>query len=215
VPTDTWWNLPDDKRRRITTIAMEEFGARGFSAGSLNVIARDAGIAKGSLFQYFDDKLDFFATICGASSEEIKTTVLHDIDVEAEPFFAALRHIVTNWIAYFRDHPIERAIAFAAANEVDPDARAAVRSVTNEQFVSVLAPMAKHAAARGELREGVDVDQVVSMATLLLRHLNAAPFYEHADPVLALPDRTDAEVDRISHDLIDALARAYEAEVLK
>ena len=45
---------------------MVEFGTRGFSAGSLNVIASQAGIAKGSLFQYFEDKLDFFVTICRA-----------------------------------------------------------------------------------------------------------------------------------------------------
>ena len=48
--------------------AMAEFGRHGYSGGSLNVIAREAGVAKGSLFQYFDDKLDFFAHVAEQTS---------------------------------------------------------------------------------------------------------------------------------------------------
>lgn len=210
MPRDTWWNLPTEKRDRITRAAMNEFGARGFSAGSLNVIARDAGIAKGSLFQYFDDKLDFFATICDAMSDEIQTAALKGVTDE-QSYFDAMRTIVVNWIRYFRRHPAELALAFAAANEVDSDARIAVRSVTNSHFVSALRPMAKRAADTGELRADADIDQVVSMSVLLMRHLNTAPFYEHADPILELTERSNAEVERIALELVDGLERAYSA----
>jgi len=211
VPTDTWWNLPADKRDRITKAAKVEFARRGFSAGSLNVISRDAGIAKGSLFQYFEDKLDLFSTICDSASGQVAAASLDGIDIEHTPYFEALHGIVTNWIRYFRKHPIERAIAFAAASEVDADARAAVRSVTNDHYVGVFGPMAKRAADRGELRNGVDTDQLVSMTVLLLRHLNTAPFYAHADPILRLTEVSAREVDRISHELIEVLDRGYRA----
>ena len=211
MPTDTWWNLPPDKRARITKAAKVEFAGRGFSAGSLNVISREAGIAKGSLFQYFADKLDFFSTICGSASDEIADATLRGVDVEHMPYFEAMRLIVPNWIHYFRKHPLERAIAFAAANEVDAEARAAVRSVTNEHYVAVFLPMAKRAADRGELRAGTDPEHVVSMTVLLMRHLNTAPFYPHADPILHLVDMSAAEVDRVSGELVDALERAYRA----
>ena len=211
MPTDTWWNLPADKRARITNAAKVEFAKRGFSAGSLNVISREAGIAKGSLFQYFGDKLDFFATVCGSASDEIADASLAGVDVDHDGYFDALDRIVVNWIRYFRKHPIERGIAFAAANEIDVEARTAVRSVVNERYVAAFAPLAKKAKDRGELRDGVDLDQLVSMTVMLLRHLNTAPFYEHADPVLNLTDRSPAEVDRISHDLVDALRRGYSA----
>jgi len=211
MPTDTWWNLPADKRARVTKAAKVEFSKHGFSAGSLNVIARDAGVAKGSLFQYFEDKLDLFSTICGAASDEIADATLAGVDVEQDAYFDALHRIVSNWIRYFRKHPIERAIAFASASEIDADARAAVRSVTNAHYVAVFAPLAKRSADRGELRDGVDLDQLVSMTILLLRHLNTAPFYPHVDAILRLTDRSVAEVDRISHDLVDALQRAYAA----
>src|ERR1700748_1612912 len=71
VPRTTWTNLDAERRERVLHAAMAEFGKHGYSGGSLNVIAREAGVAKGSLFQYFDDKLDFFAHVAEHTSVEI------------------------------------------------------------------------------------------------------------------------------------------------
>lgn len=206
---DTWWNLPEDKRARVTRAAIAEFARRGFSAGSMNVVAREAGVAKGSLFQYFDDKLDLFTTVSTASNEELRAKMLAGVDVDRDPFFPTLRRLVTDWIAYFREHPLERAAGLATSHEIDEEARAAVRSVTNAAFVDVLLPMVRRARDAGELRRDVDVEQVVSMVTLLLRHLNTAPFYPHIDPILRLHELSAPEVDRIAVEFVDALERAY------
>jgi AcrR family transcriptional regulator len=209
MPTETWWNLPPEKRERVTEAAMIEWGKRGFSAGSLNVIAREAEIAKGSLFQYFDDKLDMFATICESGIERIRDAALDGVDVENDSFFPALRRIVRNWLEFFRSHPVERGLAYAAGYEVDQEAGAAVRSVTSSHFLSELTPLVKGAVARGEFRPDADADQVISMVVLLLRHLDKAPFYPHVDPVLDLTNKRPAEVERVALELVDALERAY------
>jgi len=188
---------------------MVEFGKRGFSAGSLNVIAREADIAKGSLFQYFTDKLDMFTTICEAGIETIRDAALERVDVENDQFFPALRQIVCQWLRFFSTHPLERAIAYAAGNEVDEDAANAIRGVSSAAFVSELAPLVKAADARGEFAPGTKVDQVVAMVVLLLRHLDKAPFYPHVDPILDLTAKRPAEVERIALELVDALERAY------
>jgi len=188
---------------------MVEFGKRGFSAGSLNVIAREADIAKGSLFQYFTDKLDMFTTICEAGIETIRDAALEGVDVENDQFFPALRQIVCQWLRFFSTHPLERAIAYAAGNEVDEDAANAIRGVSSAAFVSELAPLVKAADARGEFAPGTKVDQVVAMVVLLLRHLDKAPFYPHVDPILDLTAKRPAEVERIALELVDALERAY------
>jgi AcrR family transcriptional regulator len=209
MPTETWWNLPAAKRDRVTEAAMIEFGRRGFSAGSLNVIAREADIAKGSLFQYFEDKLDMFTTICEAGIESIRDAALVGIDVENDEFFPALRHIVRNWLEFFATHPVERGIAYAASNEIDEDAATAIRGVSSAHFVSELTPLVKGADARGEFAPGTNLDQVVAMVVLLLRHLDKAPYYPHVDPILHLTEKKPAEVERIALDLVDALERAY------
>src|SRR5688572_30470951 len=103
MPTVTWWNLTEEKRARIARAAITEFARRGFSSGSMNVIARDAGIAKGSLFQYFGDKLDLFTTVSQSAIKDIEAAMLEGIDLARDPFFASLRRIVTRWTAYYRD----------------------------------------------------------------------------------------------------------------
>ena len=208
MPRDTWWNLPEEKRARITEAAMHEFGSRGFSAGSLNVIAREAGVAKGSLFQYFADKLDFFAAMSEEVTASIRATVVGQADLSGG-YFGALRSLVPVWLRFYREHPVAQRMSMAVAMEVDAEARAAVRSVSNRAFAEVLRPMAEAAEQAGELREGVDLDQLVSMTVLLLRHLNSAPFAEHIDPVLGLPAKSDAEVEEVCLGLIGALERAF------
>jgi AcrR family transcriptional regulator len=209
VPRDTWLNLPEAKRRRVLEAAMAEFGRRGFSAGSLNVVARDAGIAKGSLFQYFDDKLDFFTVTVTDASLRIRDAVLRDGDDPSMTFFGLLYRITERWLEYFRSHPLERGVALAAAFEMDPDARAAVRSVANAHYVEAFSPLIARAVERDELVDGVEAPEVVAMTVLLLRHLDSAPFVSGLDPVLGLYDRPDAEVLTIAWRMVAALERAY------
>ena len=208
MPTETWRNLPPAKRARISEVAMREFGAKGFSAGSLNVIAREAGIAKGSLFQYFDDKLDLFATVCDIGSAAIEAATVGMLDAD-QPFFELLHHIVDRWLVYFRTHPVELGMAFAAANEVDRAARVAVRGVTNRHFASALRPLVATAIARGEIARHHDPALVVSSCALVLRHLNSAPFDPVGDPAIPFTELADDEVDARAHDYVEVLARAF------
>lgn len=55
-------NLDPDRQEAILAAAGEEFAANGYTGASLSRIIRAAEISKGSLYYYFDDKADLFAT---------------------------------------------------------------------------------------------------------------------------------------------------------
>lgn len=209
MPRDTWCNLPEDKRARIMRAAMEEFGARGFSAGSLNVIAKRAGVAKGSLFQYFVDKLDFFQATTEAVSRSIRDEVERAVGDLSLGYFETLRRLLPVWLDFYRTHPIEQSMAMAVAMELDPEARAAVRSVANAHYADVLLPRARAAAERGEFRPATDPEVVVALTVLVLRHANTAPFADDLDPVLHLADRSAGEVEDVYRSLVDGLERGF------
>lgn len=59
----TFYKLPEEKRRRITDSAMDEFTSRPYEKTSINRIIEAAGIPKGSFYQYFDSKDDLY-TYC-------------------------------------------------------------------------------------------------------------------------------------------------------
>ncbi len=60
MPKRTFHRLDDDKKERIMRAAIEEFQAHGFEKAKIETIAQNAGVAKGSIYQYFDDKRELF-----------------------------------------------------------------------------------------------------------------------------------------------------------
>ena len=143
MPTVTWARLDPARRDAIVAAAEAEFGAHGYSRGSLNVIARRAGVAKGSLFQYFADKRDLYAFIADIGSQRVRTYMeerIRSLDPN-RPFFDFLTDLLDDWVAYFADHPRERALHAAASFEVDVDARVSVRTVIHRHYLDVLRPL--------------------------------------------------------------------------
>ncbi|MCR4428578.1 MAG: TetR/AcrR family transcriptional regulator [Caldiserica bacterium] len=60
MPRETFLNLPEEKRKRITEVLIRHFSSRGYYEVNLDQVAKDCGIAKGSLFQYFKDKGEMY-----------------------------------------------------------------------------------------------------------------------------------------------------------
>jgi AcrR family transcriptional regulator len=75
------------KRRQIIDGARAVFLARGFDAASMGEIAKAAGVSKGTLYVYFENKEQLFAAIvgreCGGQAESAFQLDMHDSDVEA------------------------------------------------------------------------------------------------------------------------------------
>ncbi len=67
MPKRTFMNLPSEKRERIENAAIEEFATYTFRDASINRIINDVGIAKGSFYQYFNDKKDLYKHIVDLS----------------------------------------------------------------------------------------------------------------------------------------------------
>lgn len=65
LPTSTFHNLSDEKKSRLFDAALQEFSIRTFSQASINQIVRNAGISKGSFYQYFKDKEDLYLYVLG------------------------------------------------------------------------------------------------------------------------------------------------------
>ncbi|MEV7331957.1 TetR/AcrR family transcriptional regulator [Micromonospora sp. NPDC093244] len=213
MPTATWERLPESRRAAVLAAAEAEFAEHGFSAGSLNVVARNAGVSKGSLFQYFHDKVDLYAYLSELASQRIRAAMEEQIPHLPwdKGFFAAVRELTRVWVAYFDDHPLD--LAFTAAVNLEPEgtARAAVRAVANRHYVEVLTPLLELGRERGELRADADLDAIQAWLLLLLPHLALAPHHPGLDPVLGLASSDLAERQASIERLLAPLEAAYGA----
>jgi AcrR family transcriptional regulator len=178
MPNPTWDKLPAARRDRVLRAAMAEFGRHGYSGGSLNVIAREAGVAKGSLFQYFRDKADFYAHVAEQTSLTIYAAMLPHLDGLApdQDFLDSFSGAVDAWMDYMAAHPLERSVTAATMLELDPQVRAAVRQPVHALYAQGIRPLLERAVAAGQLPPGTDVDALLALLIQLLAHLALAPF---------------------------------------
>ncbi|TVS78165.1 TetR/AcrR family transcriptional regulator [Mycobacterium helveticum] len=213
MPTVTWARVDPVRRAAVIEAAESEFGAHGFSGGSLNVIARRAGVAKGSLFQYFADKRDLYAFIAEIASQRVRARI-EELIVRLDPtrpFFEFLTDLLDAWVAYFAEHPRERALHAAATLEVDTDARISVRGVIHGHYLEVLRPLVRDAQVRGDLRADADTGVLLSLLLMIFPHLALAPYLRGLDPVLGLDDPTPEQPALAVRRLVAVLAAAFSA----
>jgi AcrR family transcriptional regulator len=83
------------RRAAIVQAALDEFCARGFAATRIDDVAARAGVAKGTIYLYFDDKEALF--------REIVTTMLVPLVtvLEAPPPDIPIRDVITRFMDLF------------------------------------------------------------------------------------------------------------------
>lgn len=64
---DTFDRTSEERRKVIIEVAIDEFASKGYSATSINDIAKKANISIGAMYSYFGSKEDLFLTIVNGS----------------------------------------------------------------------------------------------------------------------------------------------------
>jgi AcrR family transcriptional regulator len=171
MPKATFQNLPDDRRNTLVECALDEFAAHPFHQASLSRIVERAGIAKGSVYQYFDDKLDLYRWLLTVEVPRRKMAAQRDATVGAgDPtdLRGWLRALVLGGIESLMADP--RLVAIVAPithPTADEDLRAlydGLRAHSHAAFVELLGPMRD----AGEIRDDVDLDLVARVIGLVL-----------------------------------------------
>jgi TetR/AcrR family transcriptional regulator len=83
----------------VLDCAKRAFARRGYSGANVNVVAREAGISVGSLYQYFQTKENLFLTLIEESHATL-TSVIDDIFARVPGFFdrvEALLRAAVEW----------------------------------------------------------------------------------------------------------------------
>ena len=100
MPKTTFFNLPVEKREKITQVIIDEFYENTYETASINQIVKAAEIAKGSFYQYFEDKNDIYKMtieICQKEKMDYiekvneRTRYLDDFSVMREIFIAIIK----------------------------------------------------------------------------------------------------------------------------
>jgi TetR/AcrR family transcriptional regulator len=171
MPTQTFLNLPPDKRAALVSIALDEFAIHDYQSASISRILTQAGIAKGSLYQYFHDKRDFYHHLVAHASQILLTALEHDVPPDpAASLFAILRWHMSATVRAALQHPREAQLirrAYGTPGTQDD----VLTSQAQRGRTAYLAPLIQQAMKRGEIAADLDPELVVYAISSLIGDL--------------------------------------------
>lgn len=90
MPKSTFFRLADEKRHRLVKAAYEEFARAPFNEASISNIIKDAGIPRGSFYQYFDDKADVYFYLMDRMKDSTEAHIKDAMVAHDNDLFAAV-----------------------------------------------------------------------------------------------------------------------------
>lgn len=104
MPRATFSTLSEEKQGRILRVAANLFAERGFHRTDMEEIAKRAGVAKGSLYNYFHSKDELFLYICRDGIERFRRAVWGDIPRDWN-IYQQVEQIFRRQVPLILDHP--------------------------------------------------------------------------------------------------------------
>jgi len=183
----TFLNLPEAKRDRITAVAVEEFAARGYAGASINRMIDRLQIAKGSIFQYFGDKSGLFMYVFEVAMDLVKGYLrdVRDASVE-EALFARLDRTLAAGIDFVNAHPRIYALYLRIQFDQTTPFRDEILSALRKDSLSYLRSLLQDARDRGELRADIELDQAAFLLDAAMDRFLQSLSMEHFDAGLGL-----------------------------
>jgi AcrR family transcriptional regulator len=87
-------NLDPDKKDRIINSAIQEFSLYPYEKASTNNIVKNAGISKGLLFHYFNNKQDLYEKLIGFVINKLYTEIASQINWEEQDLVERIKKLV-------------------------------------------------------------------------------------------------------------------------
>jgi AcrR family transcriptional regulator len=137
-------------RHRIMRVAASEFARLGFDQANINVIAEQAGIGKGTIYLYFENKRDLFLEMLRFIAQAQLTVIRAALAAEGalpqrlERLFRAFAHLAEEESDNFN-------VYMSALYGVNRAFQAEATKLLRD-YVAVIALMLEQSQARGEIR---------------------------------------------------------------
>ena len=173
MPNQTFFNLPEKKRKTITDLAIAEFANNDYKNASITKIVKQAKIAKGSFYQYFEDKKELYLYLVNLANKEKIAFLQQAIPPKPDMgFFPYLRWLFDVGTQFDLIHPALSQIVYRSIYG-DLPFRDEVLSMTQASSNEYIKQLVKNGIERGDVAEDVDPDMAVFVINTLgegLRH---------------------------------------------
>ena len=166
VPKKTFFNLPEDKRALICDVAIDEFAEYPFDQASINRVVANSGIAKGSFYQYFEDKKDLFLYIMGQIAEEKINYISPTLrNPDEHDIFTLIRELFVSGIQFANEHPRYEAIGNKLLTNKDASIYKELKTEHLPSSYAIHEKIVKKAIESGDVRADINTEMITYVVT--------------------------------------------------
>lgn len=164
-------NLDKEKQDRIINAAIKEFAQKGYSSASTNEIVKEAGISKGLLFHYFQNKKQLYLFLFDYCYELLADEFYKKINFSEVDFFKRIRHAVLIKMDLLSKYPdifkfIEEAY-FEESTVIKIELGNRIKELTDINFGKVY-----EGIDMTKFREDVDIQKILKIITWTFEKLS-------------------------------------------
>lgn len=203
--TRTFRRLDPERQQAVVHAILEEASDKGPMAINIKEVARRADISVGSLYQYFGNReglLEFAVALC----------VRYMIDLfnqfgpmlAAQPLSEALHYYIMGGLEWGQTEVGLVRFFGKAAYQGDPALSESVVQPVAEVMRATVAEILAHAAARGEIRPGLDLEATTRVVNALMIAVGDSQLFPELNIYFQVCDE-NMPIERIMVALIDLL----------
>ncbi len=162
----TFMNIPEEKREKILSVAVNEFAHNGFENANINTIAKKAEVSVGSLYKYFDTKTDLFLTSVDYGLKNLEV-IMETIVQSDEDVMVKLEKLIRVAIEFSR----RNTVLIKLYNEVTSESNAELVKKIANYVESVTSEAYKRAVIEGQVAGEIRTDIDPGMAAFFVDNL--------------------------------------------
>lgn len=172
MPKETFLRLKPEKKQRIIDATIKELSEHPFEHVNLANIIRDAGIARGSFYQYFEDKEDlyaYFSTYIGQKKSEVLMD-LFDL-TKPIPFIKRLKELFLRGFVFAKTYP-DLVLAGYNMTQSAMFRDSPIYQQAYQQGITFFEMLIKIDQDQGIIRNDLDSRSLAEMITFTMNHIN-------------------------------------------
>lgn len=185
--------LPD-KRQRILDAALKVFAERGFFNAKVSEVARQAGVADGTIYLYFQNKDDLLISLFEDRMDFLIRRITEDLSKSSGTVPDRIRRLIYHHLQLAVEHP---ELAEFITVELRQSGKF-VREYGNpkfQEYLRILRDLVEEGQADGSLRSTIDPRTVVRALFGALDELLLT--------MTLVTKRKDVDLERVARDLAD------------
>lgn len=160
MPKSTFLNLDSERQDAFIKTALREFTLNNYDDASISRILKELGIAKGSFYQYFENKRDLFDYLIQVCFET-KQKYLFEIQRDSfDSFWSYWRALYVEGLKFDEEHPFKSNFSYFLFENLNSPTVRELYTHWQQQGFEVIKQMIKTEVENGCFRKDIPLETV-------------------------------------------------------